>query len=133
MVPSIEVSVTRIDSHHWTMGSFICEKVTKPKSKPPDVFISWLDGDSTFYLRERNENEFTGLDGDAQVDRIHVGGTSAAVWRIGENAFCKVHAWCEGLELEANTIRFITMNALDVPVPEVVHFGLTEYLIELFL
>jgi hypothetical protein len=122
MVPPIGVSVTRINSHRWAMGSStICEKVTNPESKPSNAISSWQDRGSTFYLRGRNGDDLSALEGDAQVDRIHEGGTLAAVWRIGDNAFCKVHAWCEGLELEANTIQFARRNALDVPVPELIH------------
>ncbi|POR32989.1 Uncharacterized protein TPAR_06804, partial [Tolypocladium paradoxum] len=66
---------------------------------------------STFGREPQNDL----LGGDAEVDRIHIGGTSAAVWRLGENAFYK----CEELELEANTIRFVGEKALEVPVLEV--------------
>jgi hypothetical protein len=134
MDPPIDVSVTRINSHRWTMGSsIVCEKVTNPESKPSNAISSWQDGGSTFYLRRRNRDDLSALEGDAQVDRIHEGGTSAAVWRIGDNAFCKVHAWCEGLELEANTIRFVTENALGVPVPEVIHSWIDRDLNRTFL
>lgn len=134
MIPPIDVSVARVNSHCWTMGSSaICEKVTSPESTPTNAIISWQDGSSTFYLREPNEKDFSASKGDAQVDRIHVGGSSAAVWQIGDNAFCKVHAWCEGLELEANTIRFVTRNALGVPVPEVIHSWVDRNLNRTFL
>jgi hypothetical protein len=134
MDPPIDISVTRINSCHWTMGSStVCKRVTNLESKPSDAISSWQDGDSTFYLRRRNGDDLSVLEGDAQVDRIHEGGTSAAVWCIGDNAFCKVYAWCKGLELEANTIRFVTENALGVPVPEVIHSWIDRDLNRTFL
>lgn len=84
MIPPIEVSVTRI-SHCWNFGSsIICKRVRNPKFKPANAIIDWQDGGSTFYLREKTD--FSTSEGDATTDRIHVGGTSAAVWCIGDHA-----------------------------------------------
>jgi aminoglycoside phosphotransferase (APT) family kinase protein len=47
--------------------------------------------------------------------------------------FCKVHAWYKGLELEANIIRFVTENALSMPVPEVIHSWINRDLNRTFL
>lgn len=134
MIPPIGSSVARIDIHRWIMGSsIICEKVTNPVSKPENAIIDWQDGDNTFYLRERRRNDSSMSEGDPDIDRIHVGGTSAAVWSIGSKAFCKVHAWCEGLELEANTIHFVSEKAFGVPVPEVIHTWIDRNLNRTFL
>lgn len=132
MEPSIEVSVARTSSRQWILGSLIvCEKVDDPKSKPADTIADWQDGDSTFYLRKSSANRL--LDGDVETDRIHVGGTSSAVWCLGDNAVCKVHAWCEGLELEANTIRFVGEKAPEIPIPELVHTWIDHDLDRTFL
>jgi hypothetical protein len=101
----------------------VCEKVDDlSHSKPADAIAGWQDGDGTFYLRKSSASELPG-GGDVEADRIHVGGTSSAVWRLGKDAFCKVRAWCEGLELEVNTIRFVGERnaALEVPLPELIH------------
>ena len=55
-----------------------------------------------FILRENTDS--SPLAGDAEIDRTHFAGTSPGVWSIGENAVCKVHAWCKELRLEADTI-----------------------------
>lgn len=78
-------------------------------------------------------NDSSNLAGDAEMDIIPHGGTSAAVWSIGNNAICKVKAWCEGLELEANTIRFVREHAGGVPVPEVIHTWIDHDLSRTFL
>ncbi|KPM39857.1 hypothetical protein AK830_g6710 [Neonectria ditissima] len=132
MFPPIAVSITRISPHGWILGSsMLCERIENPEVKPANVIIDWQDGGNTFYLRKRTANDMSG--GDAEIDRIHVGGTSAAVWCLGENSFCKVHAWCEGLELEANTIRFVGDKASEVPVPEVVYSWIDHDLNRTFL
>jgi aminoglycoside phosphotransferase (APT) family kinase protein len=109
----------------------VCETVDDPQSKPADAIADWKDGDSTFYLRKSSANELSG--GDVEADRIHIGGTSSAVWCLGENAFCKAHAWCEGLELEANTMWFVAENASEVPIPELVYSWIDHDLNRTFL
>lgn len=132
MAPPIELSITRVNTHRWTLGSLIiCEKVEDPKFKPANAITHWQDGGSTFYLRENADSST--LAGDAVTDRIYFAGTGAAVWCIGENAICKVHAWCEGEELEADTIRFVRQNAGEIPVPEVVHTWIDHDLNRTFL
>lgn len=95
----------------------ICEQIPNAERKPAGAMTSWQDGDSTFYVRQKTAHDTSG--GDAEIDRIHVGGTSAAVWLLGENAFCKAHAWREGLQLEADNIRFVQTHAPGVPVPDI--------------
>lgn len=70
---------------------------------------------------------------DAEIDRICHGGTSTAVWSIGNNVICKAKAWCEGLELEANTIGFVREYAGEVPFPEVIHTWIDHDLNKTFL
>ena len=111
----------------------VCEKVDNAGSKPLNAVADWQDGDDTFYLRERtDEDSLSGGDADAEIDRVHVGGTSAAVWYLG-NAFCKVHAWCKGLELEANTMRFVRKKAPEVPIPELVYAWIDHNLSRTFV
>lgn len=100
-------------------SSIICESAENRKSKPANAIVDWQDGDRTYYLYESTANS-SALAGDGEIDRIHLGITGA-VWSIVNNAICKVHAWCEGLELEANTIRFVRQSVEEVPVPEVIH------------
>ena len=95
--------------------------MTTPESKLADAVAHWQDGHSTFYLRKSSANEFKLSWGDAETDRIYVGGTSSSVWALGDNAICKVHAWCEGLELEANTMRFVAEKAPEVYIPELIN------------
>ena len=98
----------------------MCERATIKNSS--NAIISWEDGEGTYYLRERVEEDDLLLPGNSiETGLVHQGGTSAAVWSIGTSAFCKVKAWCEGLELENDTIQYVARNAPGVPVPEVIH------------
>jgi len=120
MTPPIGVSVLRLAPDRWMMGSSkICERVTGQDL--PNEIISWKEGDDIFYLREKVEGDPLSPEDGLETGLVHEGGTSAAVWSIGENAFCKVKAWHEGMELESKTIAFIRENAPEVPVPEVIH------------
>lgn len=120
MTPPIGVSILRLTPDRWMMGSSkICERGMTPDSA--NSIISWKDGDYTLYLRERVEEDLSSPDDALETGVVHEGGTSAAVWSIGENAFCKVKAWQEGMELESRTIAFIREKAPEIPVPEVIH------------
>ncbi|KAH9221682.1 hypothetical protein DL95DRAFT_355778 [Leptodontidium sp. 2 PMI_412] len=120
MTPPISTSVRRLTRDRWMLGSSkICERVTRPI--PSNAIISWQDGDGTFYLRERVDGDLSVPKDGSETGLVHEGGTSAAVWSIGANAFCKVKAWREGMELESKTIEFVREKKPEVPVPEVIH------------
>lgn len=134
MSPPITVSITRVRPDRWNLGSsIICEMIKIRDAKPADAIIHWQDSGNTFCLRKITGTTNDLSVGDAEIDRIHVGGTSAAVWCIGENAFCKVHAWCEGLEPEVNTIQSVKRMAPKVPVPEVIYSWIDHDLKRTFL
>lgn len=86
---------------------------------------------STLYLRKNTES--LALAGDSEIDRIQLAGTPAAVWSIGDSAICQVDSWCEGLELEADNIRFVRQYAEEVHVPEVVYTWIDHELNRTFL
>ena len=121
MTPPIGTSVHCITPDRWILGSSkVCERATT--KIPSNTIISWEDGEGTFYLRERVEEDDLLLpENSIETGLVHQGGTSAAVWSIGSSTFCKVKAWCEGLESENDTIQFVARNAPGVPVPEVIH------------
>lgn len=60
-------------------------------------------------------------EGDSKVDLLHGAGTSAVVWSIRINTFCKVKAWCEEMELERESIRFGQNIVPGIPIPKVIH------------
>jgi hypothetical protein len=101
------------------VSSKVCERVTT--ANPSNTIISWQDGDGTFCLRERVEEDLLLPEDGFETGLVHKGGTSAAVWSIRTNAFCKVKAWCEGLESESDTIGFVRRNAPCIPLPEVIY------------
>jgi hypothetical protein len=91
MTPPIGTSVRRLTPDRWMLGSSkVCERVTI--INPSNAIISWEDGDGTFYIRERVEEDLLFLKGGLDTGLVHEGGTSAAVWSIGTNAFYKVKA-----------------------------------------
>jgi hypothetical protein len=63
---------------------------------------------------------------DSKTGLVHLKGTSSAVWTIGTNAFCKVKAWCAGMELESDTIQFVKWKVPYIPLPEVIHSWVDE-------
>lgn len=120
MTPLMATSVRRLSPNRWMMGSSkVCERATI--KIPSNAIVSWEDGEGTFYLRERVENEPLLPEDSIDTGLVHEGGTSAAVWSIGTSTFCKVKAWCEGLEAEIDTIRFVARNAPCIPIPEVIY------------
>jgi Phosphotransferase enzyme family len=122
MSPPVELSVRRVRETFWVLGtSMVCECDSKPSA---NSIASWTDpAGNIFSVRKISEQEQELKSGsldaqEAEADRMHQAGTGAAVWRLGD-AFCKVKAWCEGMELEADAIAFARQNAPSVPVPEV--------------
>jgi hypothetical protein len=105
-------------------SSIVCERVTT--SKPANAISSWQDGDSIFYLREKIEGDLSMSECDSKTGLIHAKGTSSAVWTIGTNAFCKVKAWCTGMELESDTIQFVKWKVPCTPLPKVIHSWVDE-------
>uniref|UniRef100_A0A8H7NLT3 Aminoglycoside phosphotransferase domain-containing protein n=1 Tax=Bionectria ochroleuca TaxID=29856 RepID=A0A8H7NLT3_BIOOC len=105
MTPPIGLSITRMSPDRWNLGST-------------------MDGGNTFYLRHRTPDD-PSEGRDADIDRVYLAGTSAAVWCIGE-CFFKAHAWCEEMQLESDNIRFVKEKAPEVPVPEV-EYGWIDY------
>ena len=93
--------------------------------------VHWQDGGSTIYLQKNIDS--LALAGDSEIDRNYLAGTQLAVWSIGDNAICKVHSWCEGLALEADTIQFVRQYAGEVLVPEVVYIWIDHKLDRTFL
>jgi len=135
MSPLVGVSVARINPSRWILGSLmVCEKVDGPESKPPaDSIADWKDGDSVFYLRKRSADDPEFSAGDSEANRIHAAGTSAASWCLGQDTFVKVHSWIEGVEMEAEKIRFVAEKAPEVPVPEVIYTWIDHALDRSFL
>ncbi|KAL9123879.1 MAG: hypothetical protein Q9217_006734 [Psora testacea] len=120
MTPPIGTSIRRLTSDRWMLGSSkVCERVTTTNSS--NAIISWEDGEGILCLRERVEDDPLLPEDSIETGLVHQGGTSAAVWSLGTNTFCKVKAWCEGLEPESDTIQFVAKNAPCIPVPEVIY------------
>ena len=120
MTTPIGTSVRYLTPDRWIVGSSkVCQRVTV--TNPSDAIISWEDGEGTFYPRERVEDDPLLPENSSETGLVHQGGTSAAVWSIGTSTFCKVKAWCEGLEPENDTIRFVARNAPSIPLPEVIY------------
>jgi len=120
MTPTIGTSVRRPTLDRWMLGSSkVCERVTT--TKPVGAITTWQDGEDTFYLRERVEEDAVLPDDMLESRVVHEAGTSAAVWIIGSNTFCKVKAWCKEQESESDTIRFVRNNAPSIPLPEVIY------------
>jgi hypothetical protein len=82
-------------------SSIVCERVTT--SKPTNAIISWQDGDSIFYLREKIErdismSELRFQNGIDTCER-HLVGT---VWAIGTKYFLQGE---EGLGVQEWSLR----------------------------
>lgn len=112
------------------MGSeFICEKALS--ELPEKAVVSWKDNDDTCYLRVADD-EFL-HESNAFEDVIYQAGTSSCVWAIGMNMICKVKTWCDGMEMESDTLASVAENFPHIPVPEVIFSWLDAKLDRTFL
>jgi len=98
-------------------SSIVCEKVSL---LPRDALTSWQDGQGHLFCLRPNEETLPQETDDDAHGCIHTSGTSGAVWAIG-GMFCKVKAWVEGVEAEADTLRYVRERFSEIPVPETVY------------
>ncbi|KAF1961488.1 hypothetical protein CC80DRAFT_532103 [Byssothecium circinans] len=113
MDPPIENSIIRVKEDCWMLGSeYSCEVVV---SMPDDAVTSWEADGNTYCIRKSSNR--SNVSGDPESDRVHKGGTAAAVWRIG-GTFIKVKSWLQGMQLESDIIRFVNSTS-SVTTPEI--------------
>jgi hypothetical protein len=105
----------------------ICVKTRADVTLPTNCLVSWSDGDSVFHLlpqhdyaREKGDQSLDFQD-EPEYDLIYEAGSASAVWTVGSEAICKVHAWKEGIQLESETIAFIREHFPTISVPEVLY------------
>jgi len=86
-----------------------CVKTRADASPPKGCLLSWPDGDVIFNLLPQNGSAIGRSDQseEPEYQLIHEAGSSNAVWTVGNEVVCKVHAWKEGIDLESQTIAFI--------------------------
>ncbi|KAH8723984.1 hypothetical protein GQ44DRAFT_773563 [Phaeosphaeriaceae sp. PMI808] len=76
-----------------------------------DIIRPMIESEQELYSGTPDEQE-------AEEDRIHSLGSSAACWRFGD-AYFKVKAWCEGMDAESNLMAFAKKAVPSLPVPGV--------------
>ncbi|KAE8372457.1 hypothetical protein BDV26DRAFT_301879 [Aspergillus bertholletiae] len=107
--PPIEVSVSKLDSDTWQMGSkFLCKKATD--GIPKTAVTTWKEDDGQYYLVEATGVNPLEKAADGLIYQV---GLSSAVWEIGTNAICKVKTWSDGMERENNTLTFVIYSWVD--------------------
>ena len=119
MDPPIEHSVVKLNEQCFRLGSsMICEKSTAKGQS--GILSTWQDNGKTFILRQQTDYDRTMPPSTSSATVIHEAGGCAEVWLFGDDTFCKVKAWCEGLESEKATIDFVKTCCPHIPVPEVI-------------
>jgi hypothetical protein len=112
----------------------MCIKLPAKEVQPPNMIVSWQDGDDQFYLLPQDHTLHTAsTEGDSAIDRIQECGTGGSLWRNGNESICKVKGCCQGRQLESSTINFVRDNYPDVPMPEVIYSWTDELLNRTFL
>lgn len=106
----------------WQIGSLVCEALTDPA--PSDSIATWEESDLTYVLRAQRDNELVSspetLPSDDPIGMV------SAVWKIGQEAFCKAKLWSPGIEAESDVIAFVKDVAPQICVPEVIHSWIEE-------
>jgi hypothetical protein len=105
------------------MGTAVTCVRTKADATPPkDCLAYWLDGDYTLHLLPQHNSTIgtsEHLQDNPEHKLIYQAGSGSAVWTLGNQAICKVHAWKENIQLEAETLAFIREHFPAIPIPEV--------------
>jgi hypothetical protein len=112
------------------MGTAVtCVKTQADATPLNDSLASWPDGDSTVHLLPQYTH--TAGTNEHSQDKpehklIYQAGSGSAVWTLGNQAVCKVHAWKEGIQLESSTLAFIRQHFPTIPIPEVLYSWVDE-------
>lgn len=94
-----------------------------------DALAAWEEDDYTYILRDIKNGGIASasfVESSDELQLVHVGGSSSAVWTIGRAAFCKVKAWNPEMESEDKTIAFVKKIAPQISTPEVI-YAWTDY------
>ncbi len=114
-------SVVKLNEQCFRLGSStICEQSDTAERSGLSILASWQDDGENFILRKEVAYEHDMPPSSSLANMVHDAGTSAGVWLLGKDTFCKVKGWCEGMESESETINFVRMHCPSIPVPEVV-------------
>lgn len=110
------------------MGTILtCVKMRADATPPKNCLASWLDGEYTLHLLPQHDftaniaDQALHLQGEPERELIYQAGGGSAVWFVGNEVVCKVHAWKEGLDMESETIAFVRKHFPTIPVPEVLY------------
>ena len=85
------------------------------------VSYSCLDSDSRTVLRPQVEFDRFMPPSSSSATMIDWVGTSTGDWLVGDDMVCKVRAWCEGMQLEKDTIDFVKGHCPNIPVPQIIY------------
>ena len=98
----------------------VCRRIEEG-AKPENALMTWQDMDETFGLYRRDvpltEDDIAG---DWQTGLIHEN-SCRSVWQITPNIIVRIHPWIEGVELEYDTLVWISENAPDVPTAKAIY------------
>jgi hypothetical protein len=111
------------------MGTAVtCVKIKPDATPPTNSLVSWSDGAFMFHLLPQHDvaagitdEQPSSLQNEPEYQLIHEAGSCNAVWIIGNEVVCKIHAWKEGIQMESETIAFIREHFPDILVTEVVY------------
>ena len=121
MQHSITQSVQQTSPNSCTIGASIkCEWAEQLQEGR--ILASWTDGRDRFALKQASQPLSASItEPSDKIQLIHTGGSSSAVWKIGNEVVCKVKIRQPGMESEARTINFVKETFPQVPVPDVVY------------
>jgi len=120
MSPRIEDSVKELPDGGWAVGSMGLYKYARDEAPTPGALVCWTVGENDVYALYDQKSPCSQASAVAETHRIHLAGTSAATWRLGQ-IIIKVKAWQKDMELEADTIALVISKCPSVPVPQVLY------------
>jgi hypothetical protein len=112
--------VVKLNEQRFRLGpSMICED--SDLGALSSTLCSWQDNGKTFSLRHVTEHDRNMPPSSSKANMALEMSTSSGIWLFGKDNFCRVGAWCEGLESEEDTINFVKTHCPNIPLPEVIY------------
>lgn len=116
----ISNSIREVDARHWLIQNTLLLAHDKVPRQPNHA--SWSDGKGGFFVlsdapKPQPPSKPTAQ--GSQIQKVHEGGTSSAVWEAGE-AFVKVkQIECPEVTREHTTLEYLHRRQLDFAIPTV--------------
>jgi hypothetical protein len=125
VVPPVQEPITKTNNG-WRIGAEMTIVISQLPLPQTDCLLSWADtgysATISVSLVEIVKDETSEEHKPICVDLGFIAPViPGGDWMVGSNMFLRARDWSEGIETEADTMKFVRKMFPEVPMPEVIH------------